>query len=139
MIIPQINVLCVVDVIGALKNNTLGGNYYVVDNSRSPLTSGQGSESLSSSVRFTQVLNWHVMAIDFQTGIHLTNILFYRNEVDTPCAKLKEYGAPSGNYWAGIVNQSSLIEGGIYYYKMEFEMGGRRMLTSQFQSLNVHD
>jgi len=138
MIIPQINIFSVVDVIGALKNGNLSGNYYVMDNSRSQQTTGQGTEALSTSVYFTQVINWHVAPIDVQTDIRLSNVLFYTKKDDTPCLKLKKYGAPSGDYWAGIVSLPSLIADGLYKYKLEFDMGGRRMLTTQFLSLYVH-
>jgi hypothetical protein len=139
MIIPQINIWCVIDVIGALKNGTLGGNLHMMDNSRSPLSSGQGSEALSSAVKFTQVINWHVMAIDVQTDIFIRNIFFFTGKEDDPCAKLKKYGAPSGNYWAGIVNQKSVIEGGIYYYQMVFDMNGKTMFMDPFPSLYVSE
>ena len=139
MIIPQINIWSAVDVIGALKRGTLSGNLYMMDNSRSPLTSGQGTETLSSAVKFTQVLNWHVMAIDVQTHISINNMIFYSDEANPPCAKLKKYGAPSGDYWAGIVNLESAIKGGMYYYRIEFDLNGRSMLMDALPSIYVSE
>ena len=137
MIIPQINIWTVVDVIGSLKKGTLSGNLYMMDNSRSPLSSGQGGEALSSAVKFTQVINWHVMGIDVQTDIFISKIVFLNEEITVPCAKLKKYGAPSGDYWAGIVNPDTVIQGGIYYYQIEFDMNGRTMLMDSYPSIYV--
>lgn len=139
MIIPQINIWCAIDVIGAFKKETLSGNLHMMDNSRSPISSGQGSEALSSAVKFTQVINWHVMAIDVQTDIFISNIRFFNEKEDIPCAKFKKYGAPSGDYWAGIVNETSAMVGGIYYYQMEFDMNGRTMLMDTFPSIYVSE
>ena len=139
MIIPQINIWTAIDVIGALKRGTLSGNLYMMDNSRSPLTSGQGTETLSSAVKFTQVLNWHVMAIDVQTHISIHKIIFHSDDANPPCEKLKRYGAPSGDYWAGIVNLESAIKGGFYYYQIEFDVNGRIMLMDSSPSIFVSE
>jgi hypothetical protein len=89
--IPQINILTVVDVIGALSAGTLTNNLYMMDNRRGSRTSGLGTGTLSSDVTYTQVLNWHVIPVDFQTDIQIRKIAFYRNgavaRANTPCAR----------------------------------------------------
>lgn len=140
--IPQINIVTVVDVIGALAAGTLTGNIYMTDNSRIGTTTGRGSGTLASGVTYTQVLNWQVMAVDVQTDVRISKISFYRNGIpiaaaDTPCAKLQKYGAPSGDYWAGVVNLQGLIEGGVYQYLIEFDMGRKIMTMESFASIAV--
>lgn len=140
--IPQINIMTVVDVIGALTTGTLTGNIYMTDNRRGSRTSGQGTATLASDVTYTQVLNWHVMPIDVQTDIQINKITFYRNgalitAANTPCARLQKYGAPSGEYWAGVVNYLGLIEGGVYQYLIELDMGRKIMTMENFASINV--
>lgn len=140
--IPQINILAAVDVIGAFRSGTLEGNCYLMDNSRSDRTSGQGSLQLSSAVTYGQVINWQVMPIDLQTFVEIKNILFFDSagdqldaSADIPCAKLKKYGAPSGDYWAGIVGAT--IPGGLYYYQLELDMGRKVMSTGAVSSIFV--
>lgn len=140
--IPQINIVTVVDVIGTLSAGTLSGNMYMMDNTRSELTSGQGTGSLSSAVRHAQVLNWHVWPVDVQTDVRINNITFYDYDStitpqDTPCAKLKRYGAPSGDYWAAVVNLPGVIESGLYYYQIEFDIGRKIMLMDDYASISV--
>jgi hypothetical protein len=141
--IPQINILTVVDVIGALSAGTLTNNLYMMDNRRGSRTSGLGTGTLSSDVTYTQVLNWHVIPVDFQTDIQIRKIAFYRNGVpvaraNTPCARLQKYGAPSGQYWAGVINYQSQIEGGVYQYLIEFDMGNRVMTMENFATININ-
>ena len=140
--IPQINIFTLVDVIGALRARTLTDNIYMTDNGRGSRTSGQGTGLLSTEVTYYQVLNWHVASIDVQTEIQIDTISFYQNGAlvtrpDTPCAHLKKYGAPSGQYWAGVINFPELIQGGLYQYKMTFAIGGRKMAMDQFASINI--
>jgi hypothetical protein len=140
--IPQINILTVVDVIGALVTGTLTDNLYMTDNRRGRHTAGMGTGALTTEVVPTQVLNWHVIPIDFQTDIRINRILFYRDgalitAANTPCARLQKYGAPSGDYWAGVVNYAHLIEGGQYEYLLELDMGRRMMIMEHFASIHI--
>lgn len=169
--IPQINILSVVDVIGALSTGTLQRSLYIVDNhpancvplpadapphghthrghahrpprdqrSQRVRSSNLATRRLVTHVTFGQVLNWHATGIDFQTDVQIKNIVFSRHDQvitaeDTPCAKLGLYGAPSGEYWAGLVNLG--IEPGDYQYKIEFSVNGKSMLMEDFAVLKV--
>ena len=140
--IPQINILTMVDVIGALSAGTLTDNMYMSDNRRGSRTFGEGTATLITDTTYTQVLNWHVMAIDFQTDVQINKIVFYRDgapitKANTPCVRLQKYGAPSGHYWAGVINYSHLIEGGIYQYLIEFDIGRRKMLREKFAAIHI--
>lgn len=141
--IPQINVVTVIDVIGALSAGTLTDNIYMTDNGQGSLTTGQGTGTLSTDVTYTQVLNWHVMPIDFQTAVQINSITFYRDGIlitapNTPCARLQKYGAPSGDYWAGVVNYAHLINGGFYQYLIEFDVGRKIMTMENFATININ-
>lgn len=148
MLIPQINIVTVVDVLGALSDNSLEGNMYMMDNSRSKLTTGKGTGVLSSAVRHTQVINWHVWPVDVQTDTEITNIKWFKNgrlitdSEDEPCAKSMKYGAQSGSYWAAVVKFPKMtkdgtpsgmedsIPGGIYHYQMEILMTQKTMMST---------
>lgn len=140
--IPQINVMILVDVIAALSAGSLTNNIFMTDNRRGKNTSGLGTGALTTDCTHTQVLNWHVMAIDVQTDVQINKITFYHNgapisAANTPCARLQKYGAPSGHYWAGVVNYAHLAPGGIYQYLIEFDMGRKIMVMENFAALNI--
>lgn len=140
--IPQINVLSVVDVIGALNAGTLNGNLFMTSNRQGKHTSGQGTNALVSDATYAQVFNWHVAPIDFQTEIEIRKIVFYRHGVpvtaaNTPWVRLGKYGAPSGDYWAGVVNFSSRVEAGVYQYQIEFDIGRKVLTMDSFASVVI--
>lgn len=158
--IPQLNILCVVDVIGALSSGSLRRCLFMVDNhpancgptlaahppggrsSQGIGSSGLGTHALTTHTTFGQVLNWHVTGVDFQTDVRIEKITFLKNGEpitarDTPCARLGRYGAPSGEYWAGVVNAPPAIQAGEYGYKIEFFMNGRMMVTDDLSTITV--
>ena len=148
--IPQINIITVVDVVGALSDNTLYKNIYMMDNSRGLTTQHQGTEKLRSAVRHGQVINWHSWPIDVQTDVKIQNIVWY--DRFEPCVKLKEYSAPGiDSYWAGIVKLSNelneteqpptqeteRIASGCYYYQLTLKMGDRVMTAMAGANIEV--
>ncbi len=150
--IPQLNILSVVDVIGALRSGSLDGKLFMVDNSPANHagsgvggcvpSSGLGTDTLATGVRFAQVLNWHVLGIDFQTDVQIQKISFFQGgqpitAAGTPCVRLGRYGAPSGEYWAGVVNFGKVIRPGEYQYLIEFNVNGRRMTMEKYARLIV--
>jgi len=141
--IPQINIISVVDVIGALSSGSLKNNLFMMDNRRtSRVSAGIGTDALTTHATHAQVLNWHVIGIDLQTDVQIKKITFYQNGVavtakDTPCARLQKYGAPSGHYWAGVINYSSIIQSGVYQYLIEFDMGRKILTPETFSSIHI--
>ncbi len=142
--IPQINIITVVDVVGALSSDSLEENLFMMDNSRSRLTTGQGTDKLCTGVTFTQVLNWHIWAIDVQVDLLPHGIRWFDSskkplsEEKSPCAKSKLYGAPSGSYWAAIVKLQEQIGEGRYYYQLGLEVNNRQeWWTNGFPSILI--
>ena len=137
MATPQINIMTFVDVIGALAAGTLTGNIFMTDNSRAGHTTGRGTATLSSAVTNGQVINWHVVPVDVQTAVEIVGITF---QPLSPCALLRKYGAPSGDYWAGyvgILNSTQQMAPGLYGYVMELDMGRKVMTMETPASINV--
>lgn len=141
--ISQINIISVVDVIGALSSGSLKNNLFMMDNRRtSGLSAGVGTDALTTHATHAQVLNWHVTGIDFQTDVQIKRITFYRNGAaitakDSPCVRLQKYGAPSGHYWAGVINYASVVQPGDYQYLIEFDMGGRTFTPEAFSLIRI--
>lgn len=151
MATPQINIMTMIDVIGSLSDGKLRGNIYMMDNSRSNNTTGQGTGELGSVVQFGQVINWHILPIDVQTDVRITNLIWVG---ENPCLKLQKYGLPGDMppYYAGIVgldidnpppppiDPNWLVKGGIYHYNLEILMSNKKtmvMTTNPFLNIRL--
>lgn len=130
---PQVNIIAVVDVVGALSGSTLlNGNLCMVDNGDHDST-GQGTPYLCTVVRPGQVVQWSSLAVDLQTPVEIKGITFLGPDgTETPVA-----GNPAGHsagrsagsdgdkldlaHWAGLV-PPSLTPGTPYKYRLELQM-----------------
>ncbi|MCF2530226.1 hypothetical protein [Yinghuangia soli] len=73
---PQVNIMAVVDVIGALSARTLlDGNLCMVDNGDYRST-GQGTPALCTLVCPGQAVQWTALAVDLQTPVDIKSIRF---------------------------------------------------------------
>ncbi|WP_404187867.1 hypothetical protein [Streptomyces tauricus] len=122
---PQINIIAVVDVIGALSGGTLhNGNLCLVDNAGEEST-GQGTAHLRTTVRPGQVVQWSALAVDLQTPVEIRSITFLGEDGSvTPATRT----AADGNgdkldlaHWAGVV-PPSLPSGTPFKYRLELQM-----------------
>lgn len=139
MIIPQLNIYAVVNTIGALSDDSFNGHIHIVDNSRSMLSSGQGTDAPCTVTRFNQVLNWQVNPVNVQMDISISDIRWFRDgEIITdpaqqPVDKSKLYGSPTTTYWAAIVNDVQ----GDYQYQLKLNMGGKDVWMTSFPRIYV--
>ncbi|WP_320779181.1 hypothetical protein [Streptomyces sp. CRN 30] len=122
---PQVNIIAMVDVIGALSGGTLlNGNLVMVDNGDHDST-GQGTPYLCTVVRPGQVVQWTPLAVDLQTPVEIKGITFLGPDgAVTPVARHSEEG--DGDkldlaHWAGMV-PPSLTPGTPYKYRLELQM-----------------
>ncbi|MEV8321210.1 hypothetical protein AB0Q95_44385 [Streptomyces sp. NPDC059900] len=73
---PQVNIIAVVDVIGALSGSTLlGGNLCMMDDGEHN-SAHQGTPDLCTVVQPGQVVSWTALAVDLQTPVEIKNISF---------------------------------------------------------------
>ncbi|MER5884077.1 hypothetical protein ABT160_09630 [Streptomyces sp. NPDC001941] len=124
---PQVNIIAVVDVIGALSGQTLqNGNLCLIDNGDYKST-GQGTPHLTTHVRPGQVIQWTSLAVDLQTPVEIKSISFLGPDgVATPLTNGAAGGADEGekldlNHWAGVV-PASLVPGVVHKYRLELQM-----------------
>ncbi|GAA2305368.1 hypothetical protein OKJ48_44345 [Streptomyces kunmingensis] len=122
---PQVNIVAVVDVIGALSGGTLlNGNLCMMDNGDHD-SSGQGTPYLCTVVRPGQVVQWTVLAVDLQTPVEIKGITFLgQNGEVVPADRLSAEG--DGDkldlaHWAGMV-PPSLTPGTPHKYRLELQM-----------------
>ncbi len=74
----QVNVVIMVDSIGALVAQSLEGNCLMVDDS--PYCSeNKGSLNLVTRCTYGQMIHWTVKAVDVQTPVSIKNVLFESN------------------------------------------------------------
>ncbi|WP_413756094.1 hypothetical protein [Streptomyces sp. MMBL 11-3] len=122
---PQVNIIAVVDVVGALSGGTLlNGNLVMVDNGDHDST-GQGTPHLCTVVRPGQVVQWSSLAVDLQTPVEIKSITFLGPDgAATPATGHPVDG--DGDkldlaHWAGMV-PPSLTPGTPYKYRLELQM-----------------
>jgi hypothetical protein len=137
--IPQLNIISMIDAIAVMSDDSYEGNFHMVDNSRGKLTTGKGTDSLSTQTCHGQVFNWHVWPINVQMDVVVCGIRWYRdgalitNPDDEPVAASKFYGAPSGSYWAAIVKNVD----GIYQYQLQVNIAGDKSWITSFPQILV--
>ncbi|MFJ2745756.1 hypothetical protein ACIO3O_39560 [Streptomyces sp. NPDC087440] len=72
----KVNIVAVVDVIGALSDGTLGnGNLCLIDDSPHD-SRGQGTTQLQTVVSPGQTVQWTALAVDLQTPVEIKSITF---------------------------------------------------------------
>lgn len=140
---PKVNIIALVDVIGALSDSRLDqGHLCLVDDSAQEST-GQGSAQLCTHVQPGQVVEWTALAVDVQTPLVIKSIAFLAPDgrpvpaPPVPAAPDADgSGADNGQenpdalVWSGVV-PATLMPGVPYRYRLELELGqGRESVLS---------
>lgn len=121
----QVNIIALVDSVGALSDRTLhNGNLSLIDDG-SFHSAGQGTPDLCTVVRPGQIVQWQALAVDLQTPVEIKSITF----LDSPNGHVgyrpsdwSEEGEKLDlDVWAGIVPPSMGI-GVPYKYRLELQM-----------------
>ncbi|MFG2648474.1 hypothetical protein [Streptomyces sp. NPDC048436] len=133
---PQVNIIAVVDVMGALSGSTLlEGNLCMMDDGGHS-SAHQGTPDLCTVVKPGQVVSWSALAVDLQTPVEIKNISFVPED-DEPGdqrAGQQQVGQQQTHQqagdegdkldldvWTGIV-PSWLTPGVAYRYRLELQM-----------------
>ncbi|KAB2379545.1 MULTISPECIES: hypothetical protein [Actinomadura] len=126
---PHVNIVVLVDAVGALSDRTLhNGNLSLVDDGSfdSP---GQGTVDLCTIVVPGQVVKWTAVAVDVQTTAEISAITFLPpGGGSEPAAAPEARGGQAGGgenldleVWEGIV-PGHLVRGVPYRYRLEVQM-----------------
>lgn len=132
---PTVNIIALVDVIGALSDGTLGnGNLSLADDGSFDST-GQGTPQLCTLVAPGQVVRWTALAVDVQTPVEIQSITFVGgSEAPAPDGQPDEQPTAEENLdlvvWEGIV-PAGLAPGVPNRYRLELKMheGSRSVLS----------
>ncbi|WP_157431053.1 hypothetical protein [Actinomadura macra] len=123
---PQVNIVVLVDVVGALSERTLNdGNLSLVDDGQFD-SSGQGTPRLCTVVSPGQIVQWTAVAVDVQTPVEIRSITFLGSgeaawEPDAGEAPAHEGTTPDLKVWSGFV-PPYLVPGAPYRYRLELQM-----------------
>jgi hypothetical protein len=121
----KVNILVVVDVVGALSEGTLhDGNLSMVDDSPYGST-GQGTPDLSTVCHRGQLVEWSVVAVDVQTPVEIRGIRFITPGGDGDRPQPNDHAQNTStlalNTWTGVV-PPFVVPGMSYPYRLELQM-----------------
>ncbi|MCJ8270087.1 MAG: hypothetical protein MJK04_11885 [Psychrosphaera sp.] len=138
--IPQLNIITMINSVAILSDSTFNNYLYMVDNSRGQRTCGQGTDSLCTQVVGGQVLNWHLNPINIQMAVEFGDFRWYKDGIlitnpdDEPVEKSKLYGSPTTTYWAAIVKSGIK---GQYEYQFQVNLLGKMLWMTSFPRIYV--
>lgn len=130
---PKVNIIALVDVIGALSDSGLDqGHLCLVDDSDQEST-GQGTAQLCTLVQPGQVVEWTALAVDVQTPLVIKSIDFLAPDGSAvPASPADPFAGgadaegtpenPDALVWSGIV-PTTIARGVPYRYRLELQMG----------------
>ncbi len=129
-----ISIISVVDVVGALADDTLAGSFYLVDNNKGRGSRDEGTEILKTKVRKGDQVVWISIPLECEAFISITGV-----EIDK---KFREYCDPKKGvypntnvvYWLGDIKKDLDIA---IHYNLKFRLGRRSgdMVTTSSPSL----
>jgi hypothetical protein len=132
-----INIVTIVDVIGALSSGALRNNLYMADNGWG--SAGKGTAGLATACYPGQQINWVIHALDVQTAVRIDAITFLKVD-NTPAAEglviAPEIGDPRHAYWAGFV--PCYLPPGLYGYRLKLQMGRGNLSVMSVDTPALH-
>ena len=113
----MVSINTVVDVVGALVDDSLRNNIYLVDNNKANGSTGLGTDALQSAVNVGDTILWTVESLEPEAYAMITGI-----EIDS-LVDVTEGVFPGSDviYWKGIVEQQF----DTLPYKLEVTVGTR--------------
>jgi len=134
MMRPQVNIAIVVNVIGALSDQSLGdGNMCMMDDGDLGST-GLGGVELRTACLPGQLVTWEAVALDVQTPVEISSITFLGPDgqpTDVEAAAPAVDRDTGRAVWSGILPRG-LTPGTVYPYRIEL-----RMSEGDFSVLHV--
>jgi hypothetical protein len=132
-----INIVTIVDVIGALSSGALRSNLYMADNGWG--SAGKGTAGLATACYPGQQINWMIHALDVQTAVRIDAITFLKAD-NTPAPEglviAPEIGDPRHSYWAGFV--PCYLPPGLYGYRLKLQMGRGNLSVMSVDTPALH-
>lgn len=116
----MISIVCVIDVVGALANNTLSENIYLVDNNKINGSTQEGTEFLKTMVQEGDDIVWVIQPLECEAHASIENVLI-DNDYCTP--EKKYYQGTDVCYWTGKIKKGINIDE--IPYSLQLKVGSR--------------
>jgi hypothetical protein len=114
-----ITILSLIDVVGALSEDTMKANVYLFDDNKTNGSSDEGTGVLKTKVKAGDKLIWTLMSLEPESFAEICDITI---DPEICKAEKKMYPQSDVAYWEGEV----LKEVSSTPYKITFEVGTRR-------------
>jgi len=124
----NVDVLVVVDTVGALASGDLQSNVYLVDTNKYIGSWNEGNCELETVCHDTQVLKWRVASVT--PNIHVTITYFSGNMIDTKVCVPKKVGIEKDICWEGTVETSGHLN--CYQYTITISIDGTQLSFDPF-------
>ena len=113
-----ITIASVIDVVGALANDSLSGQVYFMDTNKANGSTHQGTENLRTVVKKGDRLVWTVIFLECEAYVAIDDII-----IDKDCCEPKKefYEGTDVSYWVGTVKKDVTITP----YSVKFKVGTR--------------
>lgn len=122
-----ITILSLVDVVGALADDSITNNLYLFDNNKVNGSADQGTGILKTKVNSGDRLIWTLMSLEPESYAAISNITM-DTEVCDP--EKKTYPDSDIIYWEGIVKK----EAPSTFYKITYEVGTQQQAIETNES-----
>jgi hypothetical protein len=129
----EIDILIVVDAMGALSSNDLGSNVYLIDTNKYFGSGGEGQEELQTACKNGQVINWRVSSISPSNDVEITG--FTGQIIDQKICQPVQQGINQDIYWVGEVQTQGST--GNYQYSVTLTLDGRQMQFDPFLKVSA--
>ncbi|PIE35134.1 hypothetical protein CSA56_05385 [candidate division KSB3 bacterium] len=117
-----IDILIVVDVIGALAGN-LQDNVYLIDTNKYAGSGAEGQAELKTACGDGQLVRWHITAINSGNDVNITG--FTGQIINEKVCVPTEQGMTGDKYWEGRVETQGTA--GRYQYSVLVTADGKQM------------
>jgi hypothetical protein len=129
-----IAIVSVVDVVGALADDTLTGSIYLIDDNKANGSTDEGSEVLKTKVKKGDQLVWVCVPLECEAYVSITGVEIdekYREYCDP---KKAVYPGTNVVYWLGEITKELDV---IIPYNLKFKLGSHKddMATTASPSL----
>lgn len=124
----NVDVLVVVDTLGALANQDLQNNVYLVDTNKYIGSWNEGSCELETVCHDTQVIKWRVVSIDPDSDVEIVG--FTGDIINQKICRPTKVGVNQDIYWEGTVETRG--DSGRYQYSVDISIDGRKLSFDPF-------
>ncbi|MGN6815646.1 MAG: alpha-pore-forming tripartite toxin MakABE regulator [Solirubrobacterales bacterium] len=128
-----VDVLIVVDVVGALASGNLTQNVYLVDTNKYVGSGSEGQAELKTVIKDGQILRWSVVPVSPSTDVEITG--FTGQMVNDKVCVPRKVETVEGSFWEGRVESQGQAK--TEQYSTKLTMDGKQMEFDPYLEIKV--